>query len=32
MPKIMAVFRFTLPCWYLGQAPTKLLLPTMNRE
>ena len=32
IPKMNAVFRFTNPCLYLGQAPTRLLAPTINKE
>ena len=32
IPKMMAVFRLTKPCLYLGQAPTRLLAPTINKE
>jgi hypothetical protein len=32
IPKMMAVFRSTNPCLYFGQAPTRLLAPTTNKE
>jgi hypothetical protein len=31
-PKMNAVFRLTTPCLYFGNAPTKLVAPTMNNE
>jgi hypothetical protein len=31
-PKTKAVFTWTNPCLNLGQTPTKLLNPTINRE
>ena len=32
IPKMMAVFIFPKPCLNLGQAPTRLLAPTINNE
>ena len=32
IPNMIAVLIFTKPCLYLGQAPTKLLAPTINKE